>query len=76
MSTLKEDISRVEGKVDGLNSKLNAFLVAHAKQQAELTAKVDRNAGTIKTILVITSAVISGLAYAAWDLIKHKLGLK
>lgn len=72
---LKDKFDRFEGKLDRVDGKLDSFLVAHAREQALMESKLNHVAGKVNTIIAFTLAVVSGLAYAAWDYIKHKLGL-
>jgi len=73
MTTIKDDIQEVKDKVSSIDTKLNAFFIAHAQDKAEMKAHVSRNSGKINTIITLSGLVFSGLAYAVWDWIKAKL---
>jgi hypothetical protein len=67
--TLKDDIIEIKGDVKEMRSMLQTSL----ERQAAYEQRLNTVAGKVNAIIALGLSVLTGVAYAAWDLIKLKL---
>jgi hypothetical protein len=68
--TLKDDIVEIKTDVKEMRSLLQEALT----RQAAYEQRLNTVAGKVNAIIALGLSVISAAAYAAWDIIKIKLG--
>lgn len=72
MTRLADDIQEIKSDVKDMRSMLHEALT----RQAVLEAHLNSVAGRVNAIIALGLSIVTGLAYAAWDVIKHKLGIQ